>query len=88
MAVITSIKVYPNSRMNINYREIGGKKLFLQIQSTNIVYPIMEDMIVVPITKKIAIITSIKIYPTSRVTINCKENAGKKSFSCKYKALI
>ena len=37
------------------------EKLFLQIQSINIVYPKVENMIVVPITNKMEIIMSIKV---------------------------
>ena len=36
--------------------------LFLQIQSIYIVYPNVENMIIVPITKTMEIITSIQVY--------------------------
>ena len=48
----------------------------------------MENMIVVPITKKIEIIMSIEVYLNSLMNINYKENDGKKSFSTKSKASI
>ena len=64
------------------------KKLFLQIQSVNIVYPNMENKIVVPITKEIEIIMSIQVCLISRMNFDYKENGGKKSFSCKSKASI
>ena len=40
------------SQMNINYKENGEKNLFLQNQSINIAYPNVENMILVPITKR------------------------------------
>ena len=45
-------------------------------------------MIVVPITIRMEIIMSIEVCPISWVNINFMENGGKKSFSCKSKALI
>ena len=56
------------------------EKLFLQIQNINIVYPNEENMIVVPITKRIEIITSTQVCLFSWVNINYKENGGKKLF--------
>ena len=55
------IQVCPISRMNFDNKENGGKKHFLHIQSINIMYPNEENMIVVPITKKIEIIMSIQV---------------------------
>ena len=43
-------------------------------------FPGGENMIVVPITKKIEIIISIKVWPVSRLNIKYKENGGKKGF--------
>ena len=48
----------------------------------------MENMIVVPITKKMEIIMSIQVCLISGMNINYKENGGKKRFSCKSKASI
>ena len=72
-----------------NYKESGGrKKLLLQIQSINIVYPNEENMIVVPITKRKEIIISIQVFLISQINFDYKENVGKKNFSCKSKASI
>ena len=65
---------------------MAERKLCLQIQSINIVYPNMENMIVMPITKRMEIIMSIQVCLISWMNINYKENRGKKSFSCKSKA--
>ena len=62
MEIITSIQVFLISRMNINYKENGGKKPFFQIKSINIVYPSAENMIVVPITKRMEIIIDIQVF--------------------------
>ena len=57
-------------------------KLFLLIQGINIVYPNVESMIVVPMTKGMEIITSIEVSLISRMNFIYKQNDGKQSFSC------
>ena len=42
-----SIQVWLISWISFDYKENGRKKAFLQIQCNNIVYPNMEDIIVV-----------------------------------------
>ena len=75
--------------MNFDYEENGEKeKLFLQIESDNIVYPSVENKIVVPITKAMEIILSIQVCLISRMNFDYEENGGKKTFSCKSKASI
>ena len=69
--------------MNINYKENGGKKVFPSNQSINIMYPHVENMIAVPITKSMKIITRIQVCLILKMNINFKENGGKKCFSCK-----
>ena len=64
------------------------RKLFLQIQSGNIVYRNVENMIVMPITKRMEIVMSIQVCLISWMNFDYKENGGKKSFSCKSKASI
>ena len=87
--IITSIQFWLILKMSINFKENGGKKsFFLQIQSINILHPNVEKMIVVPITNKLAIIMSVLVWLISQMNINCKENGGKQSFSCKSKASI
>ena len=56
------------------------RKLFLQIQSSNIVYPKVENMIVMPITKRMEIVISIQVCLISRINFDYKENGGKKAF--------
>ena len=60
------------------------RKAFLA--SINIAHPNEENVIVVPIAKRMEIITSIKVCLISRMNINYEGNGGKKSFSCKSKA--
>ena len=56
------------------------RKPFFQIQSINIAYPNMENMIKVPITKRIEIVMSIQVSLISRMNFNYEENGGKKPF--------
>ena len=56
------------------------RKAFLANPKNQYLYPNMENMIVVPITKIMEIITSIHVCLISWMTINYKENGGKKSF--------
>ena len=64
------------------------KKAFLAIQGINIMNPNEENMIVVPITKRMEIITSIQVCLISCMKNTHKENGGKKSFSWKSKTSI
>ena len=65
--IITSIQLCLVPQLNINYKECGGKiSFFLQIHSIYIVYPNVENMIVVPITKILEIIMSIQVCLISR----------------------
>ena len=56
------------------------RKLFLQIQSSNIMYRNVENMIVMPITKKMEIVMSIQVRLVSQINFDYKENGGKKAF--------
>ena len=56
-----------------------NKKLFLQIQSINIMYPNVENMIVVPITKGMNFAMGIQVCLISRINFDYKENGGKKA---------
>ena len=84
--IIMSTQVCLIPRMNFNYMENGGKKLFLQIQSINIVYPNVENMIVVPITKRTEIIVGTQVCLIPWLNFHYEENGGKKCFSYKTKA--
>ena len=57
------------------------RKAFLANPNINIVCPNEENMIVVPITKKMEITTSIHVCLISQMNINYKANGGKESFS-------
>ena len=64
--------------MSFDYKENGEKKFFLQFQSINIVYPNVENLIAVPITKRMEITMSIQVWHVSQININYRENHGKK----------
>ena len=55
------------------------RKLFLQIQSINIMYPNKENMIVVPITKRMEIVMSIQVCLISRMNFDSVENGVEKA---------
>ena len=59
---------------------MAERKLFLQIQSINIVYPNVKNMIVLPITKRMKIIMSTQVWLNSRKNFDYKENGKKKAF--------
>ena len=59
--IIMSIQVCLISRMNFDNKENGKEKLFFPNQSINIVYPKKINKIVVPLTKRMEIITSIQV---------------------------
>ena len=56
------------------------RKLFLDIQSGNIMYCNVENMIVMPTTKRMEIVMSIQVRLISWINFNYKENGGKKAF--------
>ena len=56
------------------------RKAFPPNQSINIVYPNEENMIVVPITKRMEIIMSVQVSLISWMNFDYKENGGKKAF--------
>ena len=74
------------SRVSFDYMENDGKKAFLANQSINMVYPNEENVILMPITKRIRIIRGIQVCLISRMNINYEENGGMKCISCKSKA--
>ena len=55
------------------------RKLFLQIQNSNIVYPNIENMIATPITKRMEVVMSILVCRISWMNFDYEENAGKKA---------
>ena len=54
-------------------------KLFLQIQSINIMHPNEENMIVMPITKRMEVVMGIQVYLISWINFDYEENRGKKA---------
>ena len=56
------------------------RKLFLQIQSISIVHPNMDNMIVLPIIKRVQIIMHIQVSLISQMNFDYNENGGKKAF--------
>ena len=57
------------------------KKLLLQIQSINIMHPNVDNMIVLPIIKRVEIIMHIQVSLISQMNFDYNENGGKKAFS-------
>ena len=55
------------------------RKLFLQIQSINIMYPNEENMIVMPITKRTKMVMSIQVCVISWKNIDYEEMVEKKA---------
>ena len=100
----TNAFMVPNQKMNRDYyknpclsyltselwflRKWWKEKLFLQNQSVNIMYPNEKNVFMVPITKWMEIILRIHVCFIWLTNFNCKENGGKKSFSCEAKATI
>ena len=56
------------------------RKLFLQIQSINIMYPKVQNVIGMPLTKRMKIMLSIQVYLISQMNFDYKENDRKKAF--------
>ena len=61
-------------------RKMVEGKLFLQIQSINITYPNVENMIAKPTTKRMEIIMCIHVCLISRMNFDYMKNGGKKAF--------
>ena len=59
---------------------MAERKHFLQIQSANVVYPYVENKVVMPITKGMKIIMSIQVCLNSWKNFDYKENGRKKAF--------
>ena len=55
------------------------RKLFLPIQSINIMYPNMKNIIAVPTTKRIEIVMRIQVCLISRMNFDSVEIGGKKA---------
>ena len=61
-------------------RKMVEIKLFLQIQSINVVYPNVDNMIAKPTTKRKETIMSIQVCLLSLMNFDNMENGGKKAF--------
>ena len=73
MEIAMSIHVCLISWMNFIMWKIVERKLFLQIQSINIVYLNAKNMIVIHITKRIEIVMSICVCLILRINIGYME---------------
>ena len=60
-------------------------KAFLPNQGINILYPNMENMIVVPITKTMEIIRRIQVCLIQQMKLETKKNGAKKALATKPK---
>ena len=78
--ITMSIQVCLISRRNFIHAESGGKKAFLTNPSVNIVYPNVENMIVMPIAKRMDIVMSIHVCLISQMNFDYMKNGGKKAF--------
>ena len=74
--------------MNFDYKENEERKLFLQIQSNNIVYPNKENGVAMPITKRMKIVMSIQVCPISHINFDYNKNGEEKCFSWQTNASI
>ena len=89
MEIILNIQVCLISQMNINYKENGEKKSFSWKPKALISCILgIQDMIMVPITKRMEFILGIQVYLISQMNFDYKENGENKSFSCESKASI
>ena len=79
MVIIMSIQVCLLSWMKFDYAKNGGKKALLQIQSINIVHPIMENMIAMPIAKIMEIVMGIQLCLISWMNFDFRENGGEEA---------
>ena len=77
--IIKRIQVCLISWMNFNNKENGGKNAFLA-NPKHLVYPNMENMIVMPITKRMEIIISIQVCLLSRLNFDYTKKGGKNAF--------
>ena len=80
METAMAIHVCLISQMNFDHTESGGKKAFLANPSINIVYPNVEKMIVVPITKRMEIFISIHVCFISQMNFDYTKSGEKKAF--------
>ena len=86
--IITSIQVCFISWMNNNYKKMVEKKAFLSNAKVNIMYPNLENMTVVPITKRMEIIMNIQVCLISRMNNNYKGNGGKEKLYLQIQSII
>ena len=56
------------------------RKIFLQIQSLNVIYPNEENKILVPVTKRMETIMSIQVCLLCQMNFDNMENGAKKAF--------
>ena len=77
---VMGIQVCLISWMNFDHNKNGQKKAVLANPKSNIRYPKVENMIVMPITKRMEMNMSIQVCLILRMNFDQKENGGKKAF--------
>ena len=87
ITIVMSIQDYLIHGWMLDTRKMVERKALLQIQSINIMYPNVENMIIVPITKRMEIITLSKFVSFHRWTLIIRKMV-EKCFSCISKASI
>ena len=74
------IEVYLISWMNFDYKENGGKKAFLANPKQQYRVSNVENIIVMPITKRMKIVMRTQVYLISKMNFDYEKNGGKKAF--------
>ena len=64
------------------------ERLFFKIQSINIIYPNVENVIIAPITKRIEIIMTIQVCFISHMNLKIRKMVERKAFLAKSKLSI
>ena len=80
MEIVISIQVFLISQMNFDYKKSGGKKAFPANPKHQILYPNVENMIAIPITKRMEIIMGIQVCLISWINFDYTKNGGRKAF--------
>ena len=80
MEITMCIEVYLISWMNFDYKENGGKKAFLANPKQQYRVSNVENIIVMPITKRMKIVMRTQVYLISKMNFDYEKNGGKKAF--------
>ena len=80
MEIVMGIQVCLILWMDFDYQKNSGKKAFLANPKHQFMHPNVENMIVMPIKKRMETIMSIQVCLISRTNFDYKENGEKKAF--------